>query len=113
MRTWLTGDYPYRSVLAFGSALLVALIGVAASNVAARSQAPPTADGLLIVDCLLPSQLRELGRQVTYLTARRPIKTSAHDCELRGGEYVAEDRASYGAALKMWLPLAQEGDVTA
>lgn len=113
MRTWLTGDYPYRSVLAFGSALLVALIGVAASNVAARSQAPPTADGLLIVDCLLPGQLRKLGRQVTYLTARRPIKTSAHDCELRGGEYVAEDRASYGAALKMWLPLAQEGDVTA
>lgn len=68
------------------------------------------ADDLLVVDCLLPSQVRKLGQHVTYLAPRRAIKTSARDCEIRGGEYVAYDRANYGTALKVWLPQAQAGD---
>lgn len=68
------------------------------------------ADDLLIVDCLLPGQVRKLGRNFTYLTARRAIKTSARDCEIRGGEYVAYDRANFATALKTWLPLAEQGD---
>lgn len=48
-----------------------------------------------------------------YLTARRPIKTTAGDCEIRGGEYVAYDRANYASALKVWLPQAQQGDAEA
>ncbi|MDA2919962.1 caspase family protein [Desulfobacterota bacterium AH_259_B03_O07] len=68
---------------------------------------------LLIVDCLLPGQLRKLGRHKTYLTPRRPIKTSAGQCEIRGGEYVAYDRSSYATALKVWLPKAKEGDTEA
>ena len=68
------------------------------------------ADKLLMVDCLLPGQVRQLGSQMTYLTARRPIRTSAVDCEIRGGEYTAYDRADYRTALKAWLPAAQEGD---
>jgi hypothetical protein len=47
---------------------------------------------------------------MTFLTARRPIKTAAGDCEIRGGEYVAYDRADYRTALNVWLPQAQEGD---
>jgi uncharacterized caspase-like protein len=47
---------------------------------------------------------------MTFLTARRPIKTSAQDCEIRGGEYVAYDRADYRTALNFWLPRAKEGD---
>jgi hypothetical protein len=47
---------------------------------------------------------------MTFLTARRPIKTSAQDCEIRGGEYVAYDRADYRTSLNVWLPQAQEGD---
>jgi hypothetical protein len=70
------------------------------------------ADGLLPVDCLLPGQIRRLG-QMTYLTARRAMKTSASDCEIRGGEYVAFDRANYATALKVWLPLAEGGDAAA
>ncbi|MBX2880026.1 MAG: caspase family protein [Granulosicoccus sp.] len=31
-------------------------------------------------------------------------------CALRGGEYVAYDRADYRSALKIWLPLARRGD---
>jgi len=71
------------------------------------------ADDLIIVDCLLPPQLRKLGQQTTYLTPRRPIKTTGNDCGIRGGEYVAFDRASYATALKTWLPLAQQGDPNA
>lgn len=68
---------------------------------------------LLVVDCLLPGQVRKLGSQMTYLTQRRPIRTTAADCEVRGGEYVAYDRANYASALKIWLPKAQEGDAAA
>jgi multidrug efflux pump subunit AcrA (membrane-fusion protein) len=48
-----------------------------------------------------------------YLTPGRPVKTSAQDCEIRGGEYVAYDRSNYATALKVWLPLAKEGDKVA
>ncbi len=68
------------------------------------------ADALMIVDCLLPPQLRKIGQQATYLTPRRPVKTTGTECEIRGGEYVAFDRASYATALKIWLPLAKQGD---
>lgn len=65
-------------------------------------------DDLMIVDCLLPGQVRQLGAEFTYLSARRPIRTSAKDCAIRGGEYVAFDRANYGTALKIWLPKSQQ-----
>lgn len=68
---------------------------------------------LFVVDCLLPGQVRKLGSQMTYMSARRPIRTTAADCEVRGGEYVAYDRANYASALKIWLPKAQEGDASA
>lgn len=69
-----------------------------------------SADDLFIVDCLLPGQVRRLGQIATYLTARRAIKTSAVECEIRGGEYVAYDRANFSTALNIWSPRAQAGD---
>jgi hypothetical protein len=84
------------------ASMLAAVVGctapfpsVPASNqapAASSSAAPGRAEALLVVDCLLPGQVRKLGK-MTFLTARRPIKTSAQDCEMRGGEYVAYDRA--------------------
>ena len=71
------------------------------------------ADRLLVVDCLLPGQVRQLGTGVTYLAPRRGIKTDASDCAIRGGEYVASDRANYATALKVWLPSAEAGDKAA
>ncbi|OQY51209.1 MAG: hypothetical protein DRR08_03170 [Candidatus Parabeggiatoa sp. nov. 2] len=68
------------------------------------------ADGFLIVDCLLPSQVRQLEPGTISLTQRRPIKTSISDCEIRGGEYVVQDRSDYAAALKVWLAKAKAGD---
>lgn len=68
---------------------------------------------LFVVDCLLPGQIRKLGSQMTYMSSRRPIKTTAGDCEIRGGEYVAYDRANYATSLKVWLPQAKKGDADA
>jgi len=70
-------------------------------------------DRLLIVDCLLPGQLRSLGRSMSFLTPRRPVKVSASECAIRGGEYVAYDRANFATSLKIWLPKAKGGDAEA
>ncbi len=67
---------------------------------------------LYVVDCLLPGQVRQLGSR-TYLTPRRPIHTTAADCRLRGGEYVAYDRADYKSALNVWMTAAEAGDAQA
>ncbi len=67
-------------------------------------------DEFLMVDCLLPARIKRLGRQLTYLGARQPIRTSGVDCEIRGGEYVAYDRADYRTALAVWMEAAKEGD---
>ena len=64
---------------------------------------------LYVVDCLLIGQIRRLG-STQYITPRRAIKTTTHDCEIRGGEYVAYDRSNYQSALNIWLPLAVGGD---
>jgi len=71
---------------------------------------PRSADPFDVVNCLLPGQIRQLGTQVTYVTARQPVRTTAEDCAIRGGEYVALDRADYGTALKVWMSAAQGGD---
>ena len=68
---------------------------------------------LYVVDCLLPGQVRSLGTSATYITPRRPIQTTAVDCEIRGGEYTAFDRADYATALKIWMPQARAGDPAA
>jgi len=75
--------------------------------------APSKADEFLVVDCLLPAALRKLGSQFVYQGPRRAIKTAARDCEIRGGEYTAYDRADYRTALKVWMAQAEQGDAAA
>ena len=65
---------------------------------------------LMIVDCMLPGKIMRLGAGARYMSARRPIKTTGADCEIRGGEYVAFDRSSYASSLKVWLPDAKAGN---
>lgn len=84
----------------------------AAQLMSGSSSKPVDADDLLIVDCLLPGKLKKLGN-MSYLTPRRPIRTTALDCRIRGGEYVAYDRSNYETTLKVWLEKASEGDVIA
>lgn len=110
------------TLLAMSASLLVTLfLGACASTSgingssykAEMAAAGGDPDKLLIVNCLLPGQVRRLGTSATYLTARRPIKTSAAMCEIRGGEYVAYDRANMHTALKVWLTAAEAGDAKA
>jgi uncharacterized caspase-like protein len=98
------------------SFLLVLLLGCTTTSQTILDQKKASADNgdsLMIVDCLLPAQIRKLGQLGVFATARRPIKSTASECEIRGGEYVAYDRASYATALKVWLPKAQAGEAEA
>ena len=100
---------PRLSVLC--AAMLVVLgagLPVQAPRAAVRN-----AEDLMIVDCLLPGQIRSLGRMATFLSARRPIRTTQSDCQIRGGEYVSYDRANYQTALKVWLDQAMAGSAEA
>jgi len=41
------------------------------------------------------------------------VRTTASECSIRGGEYVAYDRADLKSALRVWLQTAEGGDVEA
>ena len=83
------------------------------TSVTGAVNAPGGPETYEIVDCLLPGQIRQLGTQVTYVTERRPVRTTKEDCTIRGGEYVAGDRSDYGTSLKIWLSEAQKGSAEA
>jgi hypothetical protein len=105
-----------------GVALLPLLLIMAATTPSAKDRNSDRAaatkgqlkrSDLEIVDCLLPGQVRQLGKNMSYLTQRRPIRTTASECGIRGGEYVAYDRADIKQALRIWLDAAQAGDAEA
>jgi hypothetical protein len=108
---------PARPAIAFCIGLVMLLPPVVPAAFAERAKEETAevrnADDLLIVDCLLPSKVRRLGRQRTYLQPRKPIRTTAVDCRIRGGEYTEPDQASYATALDIWLPQAKAGDAEA
>ena len=79
----------------------------------ASSDKNSNADELLVVDCLLPGQIRKLGTSHTFISPRQPVRTTAIDCGIRGGEYVSYDRADYRTALNVWLDSAKQGDAFA
>lgn len=76
---------------------------------AAQGQAAPDGDDWLLVDCRLPPRQRRIGNR-TYPVASRPIRTTAVDCRIRGGEYTVYDRANYQTSLKVWLDEAAKGN---
>ena len=62
-----------------------------------RSRAPfrsnsRNATRSLIVDCLLPGQVRRMGGQMIYMSPKTRIKPTGSECEIRG-EYVAYFRS--------------------
>ncbi|MEP7096211.1 MAG: caspase family protein [Dokdonella sp.] len=69
-------------------------------------------DAMMMVDCLLPGQARRSG-MVSYIGPRLPVKTTAKLCEMRGGEYVAYDRATLKSSVAVWMDKAKEGDAQA
>jgi uncharacterized caspase-like protein len=88
-----------------------ALVASAATPESAKEGMVKRSD-LEIVDCLLPGQVRQLGA-MSYLTQRRPVRTTVAECAIRGGEYVAYDRADLQSALRIWMEAAQSGDAEA
>ena len=99
--------------VALATAASIACAGSTPSSAPSKATEGQTSIAdLYVVDCLLPGQVRQLGTR-TYLTPRRPIKTTAADCRIRGGEYVAYDRADYKSALNVWMPSAESGDADA
>jgi hypothetical protein len=73
---------------------------------------PPTADDLVLVDCRLAPKIKRVGGR-TYTIAGKPVRTTALDCRIRGGEYTVYDRGNYATSLKIWLAEAEKGDVEA
>jgi caspase domain-containing protein/Sel1 repeat-containing protein len=71
---------------------------------------PPTkADDVLIVVCKLPPRLVGVG-MMRRMVPGPIIKTDGRDCEIRGGTWVAYDRADYKTALEVWREQADKGD---
>src|SRR5512142_1510373 len=106
----LSRSQPVRAA-AFAAIAFVA--GALAPVPPAAAVAARNPEDLLIVDCLLPGQVRKLGANSMFMSARRPVRTTQSDCEIRGGEYVASDRANYQTALKVWQGQAETGDADA
>lgn len=106
---------PGNGLTALLLATVIVISGCQTPNASAPNAATPgprDSSKLLVVDCLLPGQVRKLGN-LTYLSPRNPIKTSAAECEIRGGEYVAFDRSDYRTALQVWLEQAKQGNAEA
>jgi hypothetical protein len=98
------------AVLVFSATAVVATAAKPTpKDQAAATQGVVRREDLEIVDCLLPGQVRQLGNS-TYLTQRRPIRTTTSECRIRGGEYVAYDRADLKSALRIWMDTANGGD---
>ncbi|MEM8932329.1 MAG: caspase family protein [Acidobacteriota bacterium] len=93
--------------------LLAVAVPLLVADMAVADEAPRTPEDLLVVDCLLPQKVRRLGRRSTFLAPRQPIRTTAVDCRIRGGEYTEPDQANYATALKVWQPRATDGDAEA
>lgn len=96
-------------------ALIVATLAGCGGQVREVDSSAPEMEGyrhvedMYVVDCLLPGEVRQMGRS-TYLSPRKPVKTTARDCRIRGGEYVAYSRADQNSALRVWRGRAEEGD---
>jgi len=95
----------------WSSAALLLLLATASAEAFAQNL-QPSADDLLLVDCRLPPRQRRVGNR-TYPVASRPIRTTAVDCRIRGGEYTVYDRANYQTSLRIWLAEAEKGNADA
>lgn len=116
-----TSVYALRCMCRFKRTVLVAALlaaGCAGQQASAPTSEPdlpaiPNFDKLNVVDCLLPGMIIQQGQYHTWMTPRQPMRTTAQICEIRGGEYVALDRANFATALRVWSDAANSGDPAA
>jgi len=95
-----------------GAVAAVSLFAADLAHADTDAYRPGSGDEFIVVDCLLPGQVRRLGGRV-YQSRRRPVMATARECHMRGGEFVLDDRASIEGSIQAWLPSAMEGDVLA
>lgn len=112
MRSTTLPNLLARAVITLAPAFLIVASAATPTEKAAATKGMIKRSDLEIVDCLLPGQVRQLGNS-TYLTPRRPVRTTTSECSIRGGEYVAYDRADLASALRIWMDTAQTGDAEA
>src|SRR2546430_437859 len=89
-----------RQSLPVAGAIIISLVcqsaGLAAPNaMVAVIDDRQNADRLLVVDCMLPGQVRQLGTGITYMAPRRAIKTNGSECAIRGGEHDVDERSDH------------------
>jgi hypothetical protein len=90
-KTYHFPRYIGQSFLAFSTTLIITLSGctsqpISTNHVGTEQQ---EANKDMIVDCLLPAQIRKLANNFVYLPPRRSIKTTISNCEKRSGEIVS------------------------
>lgn len=103
----------FPALLSVGIAACVSNPGPSVEIPAGQGVARANLDDLMLVDCLLPGQVRQLGTKMTYLAPRRRVKTTKSDCGIRGGEFILYDRSDYRTALQALMPKAETGDPVA
>lgn len=101
------------AVTGLAALMIVGNPGAVDAKKGGKKNAPSVAEDMLVVDCLLPQKTRRLGRRATFLVPRKPIRTTAIDCRIRGGEHTAPDQANLMTALSVWRPQADAGDAEA
>jgi hypothetical protein len=106
-----SGDRTNRTSFAARSAALVWIL--LALMAACATKPPARLDDYHIVDCELLGQTIRIGTGMATTGRARALRTSANDCAIRGGYFVEPDQANYQTALKVWLPLAESGDLNA
>lgn len=57
-------------------------------------------EDLVVVNCLLPAQLRRVGTKASYVKVLKPARLARWDCKARGGESVTAAR--YKSAQATW-----------
>jgi hypothetical protein len=114
--------FPVKVVSTFALLLAAVLAGSFAGPGSSRAADQPpsamaaaasSADDFAVVDCRLPGRVRKLGTSMVYQMPSNVIRTSAHDCSIRGGEYTLLDPSSYAQAIKLWIGNAEAGDTQA
>ena len=88
----------------------LAALTVFGTGATAQPNGPPAASKHDFVDCRLPGIVTRLGRYNTRMQRGKLVRTTARTCEIRGGQYVLEDRGSFEGSLEVWLAEASLGD---
>jgi len=77
------------------------------------SQSPGGANDFIIVDCLLPGQIKQLGTGMIYISRGPSKQLPAGECALQGGQFALPGQTRYDKAVTVWMPQARAGDKTA